>query len=264
MKTLTQNGISFKADPWPFDPALPTLVFIHGSAMSGASWQAQMDGLSKEFNTIVPDLPGHGQSAGDGHDTISAYGEAVKAFIDAVDPPDPVPCGLSLGGAIVQYLLINCPERFAAGILINTGARLRVLPLIFEAIRDNYDGFVQMTHLGGVAAVNQSPAMAETIRDLMKCAPEVALKDFTACDSFDAMAGLPKIKVPVLVISGNDDTTTPPKYAAYLAEHIADAQRVTIPDAAHLAPLEQPRAVNRAISDFLKGLQPVKFPGAAG
>ncbi len=251
MTTMTQNGISFMAKPWPLDSNRPTLVFIHGSAMSGASWQAQVDGLSKEFNTIALDLPGHGQSPGDGHDNIPAYAEAAMAFIEAVEPPRPVPCGLSLGGAVVQQLLINYPDRFAAGILINTGARLRVLPLIFEAIRDNYDGFVQMTHLGGVAAGNQSPAMAETIRDLMKCSPEVAEKDFTACDSFDAMARLSEINLPVLVISGNDDTTTPPKYAAYLAEHIPRAELVTVPDAAHLAPLEQPQAVNRAIADFL-------------
>lgn len=254
METVTENGISFMASPWPLKSDRLTLVFIHGSAMSGASWQAQVDGLSEQFNTIALDLPGHGRSPGDGHDTMAAYGETVMAFINTVDPPQPVPCGLSLGGGIVQYLLINYPDRFSAGILINTGARLRVLPIIFDAIRNDYDGFVQMTHLGGVAAVNQSPDMANTVRDLMKCAPEVALRDFTACDTFDVMAGLSGIALPVLVISGDDDTTTPPKYAVFLAEHIAGATLVTVPDAAHLAPLEQPQAVNRAIADFLRRL----------
>lgn len=254
MEILTQHEISFAADPWPFVSNRPTLVFIHGSGMSKSSWQDQMDGLAKEFNTIALDLPGHGQSAGEGCDNMAGYGEAVMAFIDAIAPPQPVPCGLSLGGAVVQYLLINHPDRFTAGILINTGARLRVLPLIFETIRNNYDDFVRLTNLGGVAAVNQSPAMAERIEALMQSAPEVAFKDFTACDTFDVMTRLPEIKSPVLVVSGNDDTTTPPKYAAYLAGHIAGAELVTIPDAAHLAPLEQPQAVNRAIADFLRRL----------
>ena len=251
MDVLFRDEISFMAEPWPFYPDRPTLVFIHGSAMSKSSWESQVRGLSDRFNTIALDLPGHGDSPGDGHDSITVYGEAVKRFIDDVDPPHPVPCGLSLGGGIVQHLLINFPERFMAGILINTGARLRVLPLIFDAIRDNYDGFIQMTHLGGVAPVNQSPALAEKIRALMTCPPEVALKDFTACDRFDVMARLSEINVPVLIISGNDDTTTPPKYAAYLAEHIAGAELVTIPNAAHLAPLEQAWTVNDAIAGFL-------------
>ena len=252
MEFLIRDEISFMAEPWPLYPNRPTLVFIHGSAMSKSSWDYQVRGLSDRFNTIALDLPGHGDSPGGGHDSMAAYGEAVKHFIDHVDPPRPVPCGLSLGGGIVQYLLISYPERFVAGILINTGARLRVLPLIFDAIRDNYDGFIQMTHLGGVAPANQSPAMAEKIRTLMKCAPEVALKDFTACDTFDVMARLAEISLPVLVLSGNDDTTTPPKYAAFLAEHIAGAELVTIPNAAHLAPLEQPRAVNEAVTAFLE------------
>ncbi len=251
MEILTRNEISFAADPWPPDPDRLTLVFIHGSAMSKSFWMPQMDGLSGAFNVIALDLPGHGDSPGDGYDDMAAYGRAVMAFIDAVDPPRPVPCGLSLGGAIVQYLLIHYPDRFAAGILINTGARLRVLPLIFEAIRGNFDDFVSLSHLGGVAAVNQSPAMAEKIRTLMRCAPETAIRDFAACDAFDVMARLPEIKAPVLVISGSEDTTTPPKYAAYLAGHIPNAELTTIPDAAHLAPLEQPKAVNQAIADFL-------------
>ncbi|MEW6079668.1 MAG: alpha/beta fold hydrolase [Thermodesulfobacteriota bacterium] len=255
MNTLTQNGISFTAAPWPPAPERPTLIFIHGSAMSKSFWQPQMEGLSAEFNTIALDLPGHGDSPGAGHDSMAAYGQAVIDFIHALAPPRPVPCGLSLGGAVVQYLLIHHPDRFAAGILINTGARLRVLPLIFEAIRNNFDDFVNLSHLGGVAAVNQSPAMAEKIRAAMRCTPDTAIRDFTACDTFDVMARLPEIKVPVLIISGNDDTTTPPKYAAYLAQHIAGAELVTIPDAAHLAPLEQPGAVNRAISNFLKRMQ---------
>jgi pimeloyl-ACP methyl ester carboxylesterase len=256
MNTLTQKEISFAADPWPPAPDRLTLIFIHGSAMSKSFWQLQMDGLSAEFNTIALDLPGHGDSGGPGHDNMAAYGEAVMDFINAVDPPRPVPCGLSLGGAVAQYLLIHYPDRFAAGILINTGARLRVLPLIFEAIRNNFDDFVSLSHLGGVAAANQSPAMAEKIRAAMRCTPETAIRDFTACDTFDVMARLPEIKAPVLVISGNDDTTTPPKYAAYLSQHIAGAELVTIPDAAHLAPLEQPQTINRAIAVFLKGLPP--------
>ncbi len=257
MQILTKKGLSFAAEPWPPAADRPTLIFIHGSAMSKSFWRGQREGLAETFNTIALDLPGHGDSSGDGFDNMAEYGEAVMRFIDDVDPPQAVPCGLSLGGAIVQYLLIHFPERFSAGILINTGARLRVLPFIFDAIRGNFDDFVQLTHLGGVADVNQSPEMAEKIRSLMKCRPEVALKDFTACDNFDVMLQLSEIKAPVLIISGKQDTTTPPKYADFLTKHIADARLVNIEDAAHLAPLEQPRAVNRAILEFLKDLNAV-------
>ena len=252
MEMMEKEGIAFAAAPWPLRPDCPTLVLVHGSAMSKLFWQAQIEGLSAAFNVLAPDLPGHGDSPGRGHDNMAGYGEAVMAWLEALDPPRPVPCGLSLGGAVVLYLLIHYPDRFPAGILINTGARLRVLPLIFDAIRGNFEDFVGLSHLGGVAAVNQSPAMAEKIRAVMRCAPEVAIRDFTACDTFDVMARLPEIKAPVLILSGSQDTTTPPKYAAYLAQHIAGARLVAIPDAAHLASLEQPQIVNQTMADFLR------------
>ena len=151
-----QDGIAFLAGHWPLDPDRPTLVFIHGSGQEGRFWQAQVDGLTGVANTIAVDLPGHGNSDGDGFRRVSDFARSVMGFIDAVDAPAPIPCGLSLGGAIALHLLIHHGDRLRAGILANTGARLKVLPAIIETIQDNYD-----THLTGlvkfaVAQANQA------------------------------------------------------------------------------------------------------------
>jgi pimeloyl-ACP methyl ester carboxylesterase len=65
------------------------------------------------------------------------------------------------------------------------------------------------------------------------------------------MARLKDIRVPVLVVSADEDKLTPPKYADYLESTIPQAVRANIADAGHIAPLEKPRAVNQAIIDFL-------------
>ena len=70
----------------------------------------------------------------------------------------------------------------------------------------------------------------------------------------DRTAELAQIAVPTLVLVGADDAITPPDGAQKMAEAIPDAQIVVIPDAGHLAPLENPQATNEAILHFLRGL----------
>jgi len=254
METRTQNDISFLADPWPPAAERPTLILLHGAAMSNTFWQPQIEALAGACNTLAPDLPGHGDSPGSGFDTIAAYTDRIAAWLDDLAVPRPVPCGLSMGGAVCLDLLLRHPDRFEAGILINTGARLRVMPLIFESIKTNFEDFKNMLTMAAVAAPNQTKEMSELVRAQIQCTAETAHGDFTACNAFDVMDRITGINVPVLIISGNDDTTTPPKYAAFLADQIPGARLEKIDQAAHLAPLEQPAAVNAAMAGFLKQL----------
>ena len=76
--------------------------------------------------------------------------QAVNEFLSDIEAPNPVPCGISLGGAITQQLLMDFPQRYSAGILIGTGVQMKVGPIIFEAIENDFSEFVDM--LGKLAA----------------------------------------------------------------------------------------------------------------
>jgi len=251
MEKRQRNGIGFVAGRWPLNATQSTLVFIHGSGGSAQFWSAQVEGLVEKANTLAIDLPGRGNSKAAGKDSVDGYVAALLEFLEHLGAAELIPCGLSLGGAIVQQLLLDHPDRFGAGILIGTGAKLKVLPAIFEAIRTDYAGFVQM--LCKLSSSEKSdPTQIQPFRDdLKRCSPDVTYGDFQACDQFDVMARLGDIRVPVLVISAEDDKLTPTKYADYLESAIPHAARVSIAGAGHIAPLEKPRAVNQAIIDFL-------------
>ena len=251
MENLFEAGLAFNVAAWPLDPGKSTLVFIHGSGGSSFLWDNQLKSLGKRVNLLALDLPGHGRSPGKGYSAVSDYSRAVMDFIVQLKVPLPIPAGLSLGGAITLQLLLDYPEKFSAGALICTGARLKVMPLIFESIEKDYPAFVASSRQFAVSPKTDPALFQPILDDNLKCPPDVTFGDFQACDGFDVRERLQEIRAQVLVVSGADDLLTPPKYGRYLAEHIPGAQWVTIPEAGHLLPVEKPAELNQALSAFL-------------
>jgi pimeloyl-ACP methyl ester carboxylesterase len=252
MEQRETNGIGYTAGTWPLDPAKSTLVFIHGAGGSGAFWSAQVQGIASRANTVALDLPGHGNSGGNGKTRIEDYTKAVADFISQMAVPKPIPCGLSMGGAIVQQLLLGYRDQIEAGILISTGARLKVAPVIFETIGNDYNAFVDMVSKLA-ASPKTDPGLVQAFKNEMAaCSPEITHGDFRACNHFDASARLSAINAPVLIVSAQDDKLTPPKYADMLEKDIGNASRAHIMDAGHIVPVEKPVEVNQAILAFLE------------
>jgi len=252
MYEKTAKKIAYVAGRWPLDPEKPTLMFIHGSGGSSALWENQVDALKTQVNTIAIDLPGHGKSSGPGLDRVEDYCAAVVDFIETAGIPTPVPCGLSIGGAIVLQLVLEHRRRFKAAILVNTGARLRVMPSLFEIIREDYKGYLNSITAFAASGKTDPVKLATFMAESAKCPSEVTYGDFTACDRFNVMEKLSSITTPVLILTAEDDNLTPPKYGSYMKERIKNASMTNIKDAGHLSPLEQPEAFNIAVIDYLK------------
>ncbi len=248
------DGISCLSGTWPPDPGKAILLFIHGSGNTRRLWKQQVSGLADVINTIAIDLPGHGNSPGDGCDSITAYAGVVKKFIDDAGLSRVIPCGLSLGGAVALQMVLDSPEKYPAMILVNSGARLRVLPAIFETIRNHYDGYVASFANMAASEKSDKKLLDAILEDARCCHPDVVLSDFTACNHFDVMERLKEIKLPVLILSADEDRLSPVKYGAYLADNISAADHVTIKEAGHMSPVEKPGEVNNAIIEFLKTL----------
>jgi pimeloyl-ACP methyl ester carboxylesterase len=245
------GGFGFAAGRWPLDGTKSTLLFIHGTASSAAFWQRQIDGLAGHANTVAVDLPGHGRSQAAGRDLMADYARSVIEFVDAAGLEDPIPCGISMGGAVAQQLLLDYPGRFPAGILICTGAKLKIMPAIYEIVQKDYPGFVAMMGQWGPSSKTAARQIQPFLDDVARCRPMVTLGDFRACDNFNVMDRLAEIQVPVLVVTAEDDRLTAPKYGEFLEKNIPNASRVHIADAGHIVSMEQPAKVNQAIVEFL-------------
>ena len=248
------HGIAYTVGNWPLNPRRPSVVFIHGSGLAKGLWRHQVDALSAHLNPVALDLPGHGESDAPALASVEEYAARVMRFIEALQLPQPVPCGLSLGGAIALQMLLDYPRRLAGGILVGTGARLRVHAAILEALEKDYDGFTGDMAFYGVSAKTNIDRIAPLMEMAAACRPATCRRDFDACDRFDVMNRLAEIKLPVLIVNGEEDPLTPPKYSDYLEQQIARAHRISVPDAGHMVPMEQPEALNTGIADFVRNV----------
>ena len=251
MAQRRHKGIGFITGRWPLDPLKSTIVLIHGAGGSSVFWQEQVEALAERVNTVAIDLPGHGQSHGNGHDRIEEYAQAVIDFIRAIKTPKPIPCGISLGGAVTQQLLLDYPDLFKAAIIISSGSKLKVAPDIFDAIEKDIKSYVELM-VNFAASKSTDPDRIKRFKDdTARCKPEVLIKDFKACNRFDVMQRVRSIRSPVLVVTAEDDLVTPPKYGDFMETSLANASRVHITEAGHIVPMEKPEGVNKAIVEFL-------------
>ncbi len=251
MQNLNISDVSFTAGKWPIDKNKPSIVFIHGAGLSKLIWEKQVKALSKKANTIAIDLPGHGFNKKKAKKTIADYADYVKKFINKTGLKNCFICGLSMGGAIAQWLMINNQDMFKGAIFVCTGAKLSVASEIFNAIENNYSSFVQMTQNFAVSGKTDPAKVTPVIEDMELCSKETTLSDFIACDNFNVIGSLSQITKPVLIITGQDDKLTPEKYGIFLKKNIISAHRVNINEAGHLIPIEKPHELNSNIIKFV-------------
>lgn len=248
------NGFTFLTGKWPVYEDKPTVVFIHGAGDSSIFWKYQIEGLSDSFNIICIDLPGHGRSKESGMSSVTEYANAVDNFISEACIPHPVPCGLSMGGAIALQLLLEGQSDYKAGIVVNSGAKLKVMPMIFEMIENDFQGYVNSLGLFAASENTDPNKISYILEELSNADPSVISNDFMACNSFDVMDRLTEIEHPVLVMTAEDDKLTPPKYGGFLAESIRKSVHSHIEGAGHISPAEKPEEVNAEIRKFIDGL----------
>ena len=229
------------------------LVFIHGSGDSARTWNPVIDRLPG-YDCLALNLPGHGDRMdrpGPSAMSVADYADSARAALARRELAGITLVGHSLGGAIALRMALEYPALIGRIVLIGTGARLRVLPAILEGAqgagsREAHHELVRMSFAPEHAAQSE-----EYFAALEPYAPGILGRDLAACDACDMMTALGRIEQPALIITGEEDRSTPPKYATYLRDHLENARLALIPGAGHYVQVEAPDAVAAAIREWL-------------
>jgi len=238
---------------------LPLLVLSHSLGLDHGQWDQQMPALLTRFQVLRYDIRGHGASdTAPGDYTIEQLSRDILALADALNIREFFFCGLSLGGMIGQWLAAHAPERVTRVVLANTSPyyadkspmetrRAKVRTEGMSAVVD----LVMQRFFTSASLEKNPPYVAWARRMLLSMDPAGYAACCSAILAMDQRELLPRIKVPVLVISGDHDLSTPWTGAGeILAKSIPGAAVVHLPTA-HLSNMEKPRSYTAALFDFL-------------
>ena len=231
----------------------PGLCFVHGSGGDHRLWNGQY-ALADRYPITTLDLSGHGEStdvdAAAGYPALSAYADDVVAVLEETGAR--ILVGNSLGGAVVQHLLIERDPDVDAAVLAGTGARLGVLEDLLRWLESDFERAVEFLHQPDRLLHEPEPDVIERSMETMRaCGQAVTYRDFLTCHRFDVRDRLGEIDLPVLAVAGTYDRLTPLWFHEFLVEEIPVAELVEIDDAAHLSMVEQPEAFNEIVDGFV-------------
>jgi len=232
------------------------VLYVHGTGCNTRVWAQHLSAIADTHTPVAIDLPGHGQSDGDGFRGMADYAHYVTELATALGWDRFVIAGHSMGGGIALTAALYHADRLNGMMLIDTGARLRVAPSIIQAAqRAAQTGQYGPADRTWGYARNTSQAIVEAIHTMTAdCRLEIRYKDWICDDTFDVMNRVKDISVPTLAVCGDEDNLTPVKYHIYLRDHMPNCKLEVIPQAGHWPYIEQPAAFTRAVRSFLARL----------
>jgi len=238
-------------------------TFVTGIANDLSMWDGQVAALERDFNVLRYDLRGHGGTpASGGAYTIELLVSDLAALLDQLNIRRTSVIGLGLGGAIAQAFALAHPDRVDK--LMPCCCRARMVP-DFAAMWHKLRETVSMNGLESIVEPtvqrwfsedfkSRYPEVLEKIRKMIRGTTQEGYMGVTAAFlGLDVEAELGSIKAPTLYVSGAEDKLGgPPALMEGLAAKVKGARHVSVPNAAHIANIQNPEGFNRVLMDFLR------------
>lgn len=257
------NGVNINYSITGNSNGLP-VIFIHGFPFNSLMWAPQIKSISSKYRAITFDVRGHGQSDyGDGQYLIEFFVDDLLGLLDHLQIEKAVLVGLSMGGYIALRTIERNPERVSALVLCDTKssadsneAKIRRARQI-QIVKSVGVGRFAEDFLKSIFAEDtfiRLPSIVDMIRNIiLKTSPlSVASTLIALAARTDTTEALTGVKVPTLIMVGENDTITTPDDSLEMKKRIMDSKFHIVPNAAHMSNLENTAAFNKHLFDFLE------------
>jgi 3-oxoadipate enol-lactonase len=241
----------------------PLVVFLHGIGGNRSNWTDQLAYFGRRYCAIAWDARGYGASD-DSPATLkfTDYGDDLRRLLDHLKAEKAHVVGLSMGGMIAQDFHARYADRVATLALVDTNLGMGMQPEEFkqdfvarrltplergltpkDTATENAKALVSPHTPDELVAKLRASLSALRVEPYKQAIHAILTTDFRTTNK--------SIKVPTLVIVGEDDRLTTPAQADALAATISGAHKVVIERAGHLTNLEQAGHFHAALSAFL-------------
>lgn len=232
----------------------PALVFVHGWSCDARYWREQVPFFSRTNRVVVLDLAGHGHSGmGRTKYTMGAFGEDVRAVVEATGSRRMILIGHSMGGSVIAETARLMPGRVTGLIGVDTLENVEY-PMTREVLEKMTAPLKKDFRAGSRQFVGQmiSPRTDQRLRewiiaDMSAAPPAVAL---SAMDELmmqyvtgEAARVFDQVRVPVVSVNGD---LWPVNYEAN-RRHMLSYDAIVIPKADHFLMMNRPEEFNRAL-----------------
>lgn len=243
----------------PRSPEIPVVVLLGSLGSDRRMWDAQVRDLQADHTVIAVDHRGHGDSeVVPGPCTVADLAGDVLALLYSLGVDRFHISGLSLGGAVAQWLAVHEPGRIASAALLCTAARFGEPSGWVERAAAVRSGGTEAVADAVVARwitparAESDPALVSRLREMVVATPAEGYA--AACDAlsgWDNRADLGKITCPTLVLAGDEDPSTPPDVLREIADGVPGSTFVTLSPAAHVPTVEIPDRVSEVLREHL-------------
>ena len=240
------------------------VLFVHGFPLSRRLWQHLVGPLQDRYTLIMPDFRGMGDSDATAAATMADYADDLAGLLDAIgENRRVVVVGLSMGGYIAFEFFRRHGERVRALVLADTKAdadtpeaakgRLETA----EKVKAGGSAVVAEAMTPKLFAKSADKALIEEWRGVMAATkPEGVVAALSALASRpDSTGTLGQIRVPTLIVVGEEDGITPPASSKAMHDGILGSKLEIISGAGHMTPVEKPREFVAAMRSFLDSLE---------
>jgi len=240
----------------------PPLLLLHAFPLGLVMWDAQASALADSHQVIRFDCRGFGGSPpGDGLLTMERIADDAAGVLDRLGLPSAAVAGVSMGGYAALAMVRRHPDRIRALVLADTRAGAdspeAKANRAAQAEKVRRDGAAAIADavlpkLLGDTSHRERPELVARVRRIIEANPRRGITDALAglAARADSTPILREIRVPTLVVVGEEDAITPLADAEALQRGIAGSRLAVIPRAGHLSSLENPDEFNRQLRAF--------------
>lgn len=244
----------------------PTVVLLHPFPVHHEFWLPVAESLASRYRLILPDLRGHGESGiGEGPATMQKHAGDIALVMDDADIGRAPIIGVSIGGYVLFEFWRQHRGRVTALGLCNTKAsadgpearagRLQAASDVLERGTEPFFESMLPKLFGRSTRENRPDVVTAALGMMRKMSPEdIAQVQRGMAQRPDSIDTLKTIKVPTLIVTGDEDIMTGINEAELMRQYVAGSQLRVIPKAGHYSPWEQPGEVARLLRNFLDQL----------